>query len=64
VAPAEGYGQIRQTPALRRFLQLAQIALEPGDPVSFAPYYAIRPMTDPFAAIAPHAVLTINTIGD
>ncbi len=65
VAPAEGYGQIRQTPALRRFLQLAQIALEPGDPVSFAPYYAIRPMTDPFGEqIAPHAVLTINTIGD
>jgi hypothetical protein len=65
LAPAEGYGQIRQTPALRRFLQLAQIALEPGDPVSFAPYYAIRPMTDPFGAeIAPHAVLTINTIGD
>ena len=65
LAPAEGYGQIRQTPSMRRFLQLAQIALEPGDPVSFAPYYAIRPMTDPFGAqIAPHAVLTINTIGD
>jgi len=64
-APAEGYGQMRQTPALRRFLQLAQIALEPGDPVSFAPYYAIRPMTDPFGAvIEPHALLTVNTIGD
>ncbi len=64
-APAEGYGQIRQTPSLRRFLQLAQMALEPGDPVSFAPYYAIRPMTDPFGnPIASHAVLTVNTIGD
>ncbi len=64
-APAEGYGQIRQTPSLRRFLQLAQIALEPGDPVSFAPYYAIKPMTDPFGeVIEPHAVLTVNTIGD
>lgn len=64
-APAEGYGQIRQTPSLRRFLQLAQMALEPGDPVSFAPFYAIRQMTDPFGApIEPHAVLTINTIGD
>jgi hypothetical protein len=41
-APAEGYGQIRQTPSLRRFIQLAQMALEPGDPVSFAPYYSIR----------------------
>ncbi len=64
-APAEGYGQIRQTPALRRFIQLAQIALDPGDPVSFAPYYAQRRMTDPFGApIASHAVLTVNTIGD
>ncbi len=64
-APAEGYGQIRQTPSLRRFIQLAQMALDPGDPISFAPYYAIKPMTDPFGAvIAPHAVLTVNTIGD
>lgn len=64
-APAEGFGQIRQTPALRRFIQLAQAALDPGDPVSFAPFYAIQPMTDPFGAvIAPHAVITLNTIGD
>ena len=65
VAPAEGLGEIRQTPALRRFLQLAQMALDPGDPVSFAPFYSIKPMTDPFGAvIPPHAVLTLNTIGD
>jgi hypothetical protein len=65
VAVAEGLGQIRQTPALRRFLQLAQIALEPGDPASFAPYYSIKQMTDPDGKpIAPHAVLTLNTIGD
>ena len=65
VAPADGLGQIRQTPELRRFLTLAQAALDPGDPVSFAPYYAIKPMTDPSGKeIAPHAVLTLNTIGD
>jgi hypothetical protein len=65
VAPAEGLGEIRQTPDLRRFLQLAQIALEPGDPASFAPYYSIRAMTDPNGQrIAPHALLTLNTIGD
>ncbi len=64
-APAEGLGLIRQTPALRRFLQLAQVALEPGDPASFAPYYAVKSMTDPTGkVIAPHAVLTLNTIGD
>jgi hypothetical protein len=64
-APAEGYGLLRQTPALRRFLTLAQAALDPGDPVSFAPYYSIKQMTDPSGApIAPHAVLTLDTIGD
>jgi hypothetical protein len=65
IAPAEGYGQIRQTPDFRRFIQLAQTALEPGDPVSFAPYYSIKAMTDPTGArIAPHALLTLDTIGD
>jgi hypothetical protein len=65
VAPAEGYGQIRQTPDFRRFMQLAQAALEPGDPITFAPYYSISQMTDPDGKpIAPHAVITLNTIGD
>jgi len=64
-APGEGFGHIRQTPELRRFLALAQAALEPGDPIAFAPYYALKPMTDPFGkTIEPHAVLTLNTIGD
>ncbi|MBN4050306.1 hypothetical protein JYT28_00970, partial [Desulfobulbus sp. AH-315-M07] len=64
-SPGDGFGLIRQTPALRRFIGLAQAALDPGDPISFAPYYALRPMTDPFGeVIDPHAVLTLNTIGD
>jgi hypothetical protein len=64
-APAEGFGLPRQTPGLRRFLALAQAALEPGDPISFAPYYALRALTDPFGNPAPpKAVLTLNTIGD
>ena len=64
-APAEGYGLIRQTPAARRFLELAQAALEPGDPVSFAPFYSLKSLKDPFGQpIAPHALLTLNTIGD
>ena len=64
-APAEGFGLIRQTPEARRFLQLAQAALEPGDPVSFAPFYSLKKLRDPFGkAMAPHAVLTLNTIGD
>jgi hypothetical protein len=64
-APGDGYGIIRQTPSSRRFIGLAQAALEPGDPISFAPYYALKRMTDPFGnEIAPHAVLTLDTIGD
>lgn len=64
-APGAGFGLIRQTPALRRFISLAQAALDPGDPINFAPYYALKPMTDSFGQIIdPHAVLTINTIGD
>ncbi len=64
-APAEGFGLIRQSPSVRRFIQLAQMALEPGDPASFAPFYSIRHMTDPFGnVIKPHALLTLNTIGD
>ena len=64
-APAEGFGELRQTPALRRFIQLAQAALDPGDPISFAPYYSLKPMPDPFGNVgAPHALLTLDTIGD
>jgi hypothetical protein len=64
-APAEGFGLGRQTPELRRFLGLAQAALDPGDPINFAPYYALKQMTDPNGApIEPHACLTLNTIGD
>ncbi len=36
-SPAEGMGLRRQTPQLRRFLLLAQAALDPADPLSFAP---------------------------
>lgn len=65
VAPGSGLGYRRQTPSLRRFLGLAQAALEPADPISFAPLYALRPAPDPFGRPMPHrAVLTLNTIGD
>jgi hypothetical protein len=65
IAPAEGFGLVRQTPALRRFLMLAQSALDPGDPINFAPYYALKQMTDPFGQpIDAHACFTLNTIGD
>lgn len=39
VALVEGFGVQRQTPDLRRFLQIAQTAADPGDPINYAPYY-------------------------
>jgi len=59
-SPAEGLGIRRQTPEMRRFLLLAQAALDPADPINFAPrYYRNRP-----AGHGSHAALVINTAGD
>ncbi len=59
-SPAEGLGIRRQTPEMRRFLLLAQAALDPGDPINFAPlYYRQRP-----AGHGSHAALVVNTAGD
>ncbi len=65
VAISDGYGLRRQTPEFRKFLQLAQIALDPADPVSFAPYYYVKPRRDENGnVVAPAGIYTINTIGD
>jgi hypothetical protein len=64
-APNEGFGFARQTPSLRRFRDLAQAAFDPADPVAFAPYYMLRPLTDENGnRVAPHGLLNINTVGD
>ena len=64
-AIAEGYGYLRQSPSLRRFLSLAQAAIDPADPINFAPYFALKRMVDPWGStVAPHALLNMNTIGD
>jgi hypothetical protein len=39
VSPAEGLGLRRGTPSIRRFMGLAQLVLDPGDPAVYAPYY-------------------------
>ncbi|MBI5501326.1 MAG: hypothetical protein HY907_13860 [Deltaproteobacteria bacterium] len=39
IAPAEGLGLRRSTPDIRRFMGLAQMVLDPGDPSVYAPYY-------------------------
>lgn len=59
-APAEGLGARRQTPELRRFLLLAQAALDGGDPVNYGRNFFLRPLE----GAGPRALLVINTIGD
>ncbi len=59
VSPATGLGLRRQTGTLRRFLQLAQAGIDPGDPVSYAPLFFLHPRTS-----NPHPVLSMATIGD
>jgi len=59
-SPAEGMGIRRQTPEMRRFLLLAQAALDAGDPISFAPLYFLRRPADH----QPHGLLVVNTAGD
>jgi hypothetical protein len=65
VAIAEGFGHIRQTPSLRRFMGLASHIIDPGDPINYAPFYALRPLDDPFGNPHPSTgVLNVVTVGD
>ncbi|MBI2394678.1 MAG: hypothetical protein HYV09_34235 [Deltaproteobacteria bacterium] len=65
VAVSEGFGLKRQTPDLRRLMQLAQIIVDPADPVTYAPYYYSKPRRDENGnPVPPAGIYTINTIGD
>lgn len=65
VAIAEGFGHIRQTPSLRRFMNLASNIIDPGDPVNYAPFFALEPITDPDGKLhPPTAMLNVVTVGD
>ncbi len=64
VSPTEGLGLRRQAPEFRRFLTLAQVALEGGDPISFAPYYFLRRPPAQFTQPARHSIINVATVGD
>jgi fermentation-respiration switch protein FrsA (DUF1100 family) len=63
VAPAEGFGLKRATPELRRFMGIAQMVLDPGDPVNMALHYFEDPV-DFGPETSPSNVMVIATIGD
>lgn len=64
VAPAEGLGLQRQSPDLRRLAGLAQIALDPGDPINYARNVFLDPPTDPEVTPRPRSIMVLNTAGD
>jgi hypothetical protein len=65
VAPVDGFGHIRQTPALRRFMNLGGNIIDPGDPINFVAFSALRPMLDPNGEVMPpKGMLNIVTVGD
>ena len=65
VAPQEGLGLVRGTPDARRLFDLIQGAIDPGDPVNFAPYYALRPNPGyDGTPLPPRAIVSFGTAGD
>lgn len=68
IALEDGYGFQRATPIMRRFTQLAQMAIEGADPAIYAAHYSRDPLT--FAEDGatftkrPTHVLNVTTIGD
>ncbi|MEO8875408.1 MAG: hypothetical protein ABI461_07470, partial [Polyangiaceae bacterium] len=65
LALQDGLGLSRQTPDLRRLRDLAQSGLSGADPIDYAPFYMLKPLRDENeAASAPHALLSIQTVGD
>jgi hypothetical protein len=61
VALAQGWGYERSTPDFRRLLGLSQAILEPGDPVSYAPYWSTNLLS---VRNAPVPALVVGTVGD
>ena len=65
VALADGFGLRRGSPDLRRFLGLAQIALDSADPMNWAPYWdGTRTMTYGTGETTHTNVLVIPSVGD
>lgn len=64
VAPAEGLALHRQSADLRRLAGLAQIALEPADPINYARRVFLDPVTAPDVPERTRSIMVMNTAGD
>ncbi|MFT5358100.1 MAG: hypothetical protein ACI9KE_005337 [Polyangiales bacterium] len=58
VSPAMGFGHRRQSADLRRLLFLAQVGLEPADPINYARRVFLEPLGQPVN------LLVVNSVGD
>ncbi len=63
-SPIEGLGLARQTPELRRLASLAQIAVDPADPVNYARRVFLAPPTAPDFPARTRSMLVTATLGD
>jgi hypothetical protein len=65
VAPQEGIALLRQSPEFRRLMNLSQAALEPADPINYAPYYMLKTLRGiDGEPIAPRPLFDVHTAGD
>lgn len=68
LALEDGYGMQRGTPQVRRFLSIAQMAVEPADPAVYAVHYSQDPLVfregGRDVRKRPTHVLNVTTIGD
>lgn len=64
VAPAEGLGLTRQSQDLRRLAGLAQIALEPADPINYARHVFLDPASAEDVPARTRSIWVMNTAGD
>lgn len=65
VAPIEGLGLRRQSPDLRRLASLAQIAVDPADPINYARRVFLDPVTaEDVPEGRARSVMAISTAGD
>jgi hypothetical protein len=69
VSPAEGYGIAKNTSEFGTFIAVAQIILEPGDPINYAPHYFHDPLRYPeedtfWGADRRTNAMIVGTVGD
>ena len=64
VSMASGHGIQRQTPRFRRFMSVVAMALEPGDPVSYARHFFLEPLNIQPEGPATTNAIVMPTVGD